>query len=78
MRLAWWAGTFVVFALADLVVVWVIIALAVVFYRALRWAIRVDRARKDAIDEADEIAAIRRFHETLDGTLDKILRKGEK
>jgi len=78
MRLAWWGGTFVVFALMHATLIWVFIVVAWVFYRATRWAIRVDRARKDAIDEADEIAAIRRFHETLDGTLDKILRKGEK
>jgi hypothetical protein len=77
LRAAWWAGTFITFALFHLIIVWVIIALSVVFYHALRWAIRADRKQKLAIEEADEIAAIRKFHETLDGTLDMILRRGK-
>jgi hypothetical protein len=82
LRLAWWAGTFVAFALYHLTIVWVFLAASYVFYQALRWAIQADRAQAGrvqpaALDEADEIAAMRKFHESLDGTIDMILRRGK-
>lgn len=53
------------------------IASVVAFYKAVRWSLRVDRLQRDAISEADEIAAIRKFHETIDGTLALILKRGK-
>jgi hypothetical protein len=76
-RALWWASTFVALALAHLVIVWVLLALSVVFFHAIRWGIRADREQRLAAESADEIAAIRKFHESLDGTIDMILRRGK-
>jgi hypothetical protein len=55
------------------------IAAVVYVIKAVVWAIRADRvqrARGETIDEADDIAVMRRFHETLEGTLDQIRKRG--
>jgi steroid 5-alpha reductase family enzyme len=59
----------------TLIIVVFLVAMVVFVVKAVFWAIRVDRAQRAAIDEADEIAVMRKFHETLDGTLDQIRKR---
>jgi ABC-type nickel/cobalt efflux system permease component RcnA len=66
----WWGGTLVICASLGVALAWLVVAVTWAWVRAMRWAIRADRK------PADEIDTLRKFHESIDGTLDKILRRG--
>ena len=77
VRAVWWLGTFAICLYFEALLVWFAAVVLYVAVRMVVWAVRVDRLERDALNEADEIAAIRRFHETIDGTIDLILRRGK-